>query len=48
MYEEIDYSQDPQQRRPLGRCPCCGGELWERDQEYCGNCLVYIGEEYVL
>ncbi len=42
MYGMYD---DPQQRRPLGICPCCGREIWEEDQEVCCRCREELETE---
>ena len=35
---DFDYLYDPQQRRPDGRCPECGSEIWGIGHNLCSRC----------
>jgi hypothetical protein len=35
---DLDYLYDPQQQRPAGKCPSCGGEIWDSGQNLCRRC----------
>lgn len=41
----IDPLRDPQEKRPIGWCARCGGELYWEDGEICGKCQEEINHE---
>lgn len=35
---DFDWIYDPQQAKPAGYCPRCGGEIYEPGRELCREC----------
>lgn len=35
---DFDFLYDPQQRRPVGKCPMCGAEIWRMGKNLCVRC----------
>ena len=45
MNVRIDPLRDPQEKRPIGWCARCSGELYWEDGEICGKCQEEINHE---
>lgn len=42
---DFDYLLDPQQKKPVAFCPCCGREIYRLFQETCDRCLMDTEED---
>lgn len=43
---DFDYLYDPQQCRPVGFCPVCGGEIYRIGAELCATCDGFYMEDF--
>ena len=42
---DFDYLLDPQQKRPMGFCVCCGREIYSLFVDTCDRCLFDVEVE---